>query len=62
MDTKALQAARQQVAELEAQMLEEVREKCALLGIDIGGAPVPRQKRTRRTKAQIAANNEAANG
>lgn len=55
MENDALKTARQQVAELEAKMLEEVREKCALLGIDIGGAPSPKQKRTRRTKAQIEA-------
>lgn len=63
MDTDALKKARDQVAELEAAMLAEVTEKAKLLGITICDAPAaPKQKRTRRTKAQIAVDSGVANG
>jgi len=65
MDTNELKTARQQVAELEKTMLAEIEERAALLGYTLTktGEPAPtKQKRTRRTKAQIAADNEAANG
>jgi hypothetical protein len=57
MDTEALKKARDEVTALEAKMLEEVRVKAALLGISLDGTPAPMQKRKRRTKAEIEADN-----
>lgn len=57
----ALKSARQQVTELENQMLEDVRAKAELLGLQLTKGetkePAPKQKRRRRTKEQIAADN-----
>ena len=66
MDTKALEEARAAVAELEAKLFEEVKEKAALLGIDLEHALdislVQKPKRKRRTKAEIASDNANQGG
>lgn len=58
MDTNELAKARNQVADLEAKMLEDVKAKAALLNYDLvpmTGKSEPKIKRTRRTKAEIQA-------
>lgn len=58
METKALQEARQQVAELESEMLKDITTKAELLGYTLvkdGEKPEPKQKRKRRTRAEIEA-------
>ena len=58
MDTVQLETARKAVADLEAKMLEDVSAKAAILGFTLvkdGTIPPasPKQKRHRRTKAEI---------
>ena len=55
-----LKAVRQRVAELEQKITEEMQERAQLLGVSLGNTPAPKQKRTRRTKAQIQAGNARA--
>jgi predicted DNA-binding transcriptional regulator YafY len=59
MDTiEGLTSARQQVAELEREMLEDVQAKATLLGYELvkaEGRPIKPQKRKRRTRAEIEA-------
>jgi len=55
-DLSELKAAREKVAELEAKMAQEVRQRMELLGMGDQKSS-PKQKRTRRTKAQIDADN-----
>lgn len=65
MDTKALQQAREQVAELEKAMFEEIAEKAAMLGFSLvpgEETPAPKQKRKRRSKAEIEAERSTPNG
>lgn len=67
MDTQQLTAARKQVEELEAELLQEITEKASLLGYrlepqtTIPPATGQKPKRKRRTKAEIEAD-IAANG
>jgi hypothetical protein len=58
--TQELQAILDQMNKLKEEMLQEVREKCTILGLRIVEEPAPaapKQKRKRRTKAEIAADN-----
>jgi hypothetical protein len=60
MDTQDLKTARQQVAELEKTMLDDITAKAQLLGmklvpIDDAPPPAPKQKRKRRTKQELEA-------
>lgn len=57
MTTDALKSARQQVEQLEGEMLEDIRTKAELLGFQLVKATEqsPKQKRKRRTKEEIAA-------
>jgi hypothetical protein len=55
-----LQAILDQMNKVKEEMLQDVKEKCAILGLKIAedAAPTaPKQKRKRRTKEQIAADN-----
>ena len=58
--TQELQAILDQMNKVKEEMLQDVKEKCAILGLKIveDAAPTaPKQKRKRRTKEQIAAGN-----
>jgi hypothetical protein len=58
--TQELQSILDQMNKVKEEMLQDVREKCAILGLKIvdDALPVaPKQKRRRRTKEQIAADN-----
>lgn len=60
MDVQQLKQAQEQQKTLEREVLEDITAKAELLGYTLtknDGAPAPKQKRTRRTKAQIAADN-----
>lgn len=61
MTTDALKTARQQVADLENAMLEDLQAKAELLGLTLsrtdGKEAAPKQRRKRRTRAQIEADN-----
>ena len=59
--TQELQAILDQMNKIKEEMLQDVREKCEILGMKLVPAsddvPTPKQKRKRRTKAEIAADN-----
>jgi hypothetical protein len=55
-----LQAILDQMNKVKEEIFQDVKEKCAILGLKIveDAAPTaPKQKRKRRTKAEIAADN-----
>jgi hypothetical protein len=61
--TQELQAIVDQMNKIKEEMLQDVKEKCEILGLTISGekeAPKPKQKRKRRTKAEIEADNATA--
>jgi hypothetical protein len=56
MDIQQLKAAKDQLADVERQVLEDIKAKAALLGYELiqnGVKSEPKQKRKRRTKAEI---------
>lgn len=59
MTTEALKKARDQVAQLEEEMIADIKHKAELLGLTITRleASLPKVKRKRRTKAEIEAAN-----
>lgn len=62
MNTDQLKQARQQVTQLEEEMLVDLKAKAELLGLQLVTieAPLPKVKRKRRTKAEIEAARVAA--
>jgi hypothetical protein len=58
MTTQELQTILDQLNKAKEEMLQDVKEKCAILGLTISGEKdAPKQRRKRRTKAEIAADN-----